>query len=366
MKILEVCPYSAGACGVFNRVLTESVALKEIGHDVHIFSSNATKGSKEEAKKEEIIEGIAITRFPYVKLGGESFMKWNYIKEAIDYAPDIIIVHNYRHLHTTQSLKIKEQLKNTKIILVTHAPFVEENITRSKLSSIIVNIYDKFIGPKTINKFDAIVRICDWELPNLINLGANPDKIYKIPNVLPNIYFESFPKSPINKSILFLGRIAPVKNIEFIYELAKLMPDFNFSVVGPIEESYFLKLCLKYPIKPNNITFYPPIYDINNKITAYDSHKYFILPSIREAASQALLESMSRGKTIISSNTESAREIITNGENGFICNTPNEAKDIILKAQMSPLNSSKIIYSIYDQYSIKILKEKYAKIFEEL
>ena len=107
LKILEICPYSSGICGVFTRVFTEAKAFKENGHDVMVFSSNAIKGAKGKAAAEDEIDGIKIKRFPYIKLGGESFMKWDYQKEAIEYAPDIIIVHNYRHLHTTQALKIR-------------------------------------------------------------------------------------------------------------------------------------------------------------------------------------------------------------------------------------------------------------------
>jgi len=368
MKILEVCPYSAGACGVLNRVLTESKALKEMGHEVIIFSSDATKGSKEKAKAEDILEGIPTTRFPYIKLGGESFMKWNYKKEAVAYAPDIIIVHNYRHLHTTQALKIKKELPNCKVILVTHAPFVVGNITRGFVAKTIVNMYDKFIGPKTINNFDAIIRICNWEEPFLLDLGADMNKMYTIPNVLPNIYFETKPKDPINKSVLFLGRVSPVKNIEFIYELAELMPDYNFSIVGPVEESYFFKLSVKYNMKPKNITFYPPIYDIDDKIAAYDNHKYFILPSIREAMPQALMEAMSRGKICISTNTDGAHEIITPKTNGYICgkNTPEEARAYILFNEKKPLNKDDIIDHVFDNNSIDVLKKTYAEIFEEL
>ena len=45
MKILEVCPYSAGICGVFTRVLEESKRLSKLDFEVKIFSSNAVKGS---------------------------------------------------------------------------------------------------------------------------------------------------------------------------------------------------------------------------------------------------------------------------------------------------------------------------------
>ena len=51
-------------------------------------------------------------------------MKFNYFNEAIRLEPDIIIAHNYRHMHTTQALKVVEELrkrgKKVKIFLVTH------------------------------------------------------------------------------------------------------------------------------------------------------------------------------------------------------------------------------------------------------
>jgi len=366
-KVLIVCPYSAGSCGVFNRALLDAQALKELGYQVMIFSSNAIKGSKGEAKKEEIIGGIVIKRFPYVKLGGESFMYWDYKKEAITYAPDYIFVHNYRHLHTTQALKIKKLLnKKCFVILITHAPFIEKNETRSWLSSCTVDFYDSVIGPKTINRFDAIVAICNWEKDYLNKLGADINKTYCVPNAVPNEFFIE-PFSPtINKSILFLGRVAPIKNILFILDLARIMSDYNFSIVGPVEEDYLYNLSLKHPRFPENVTLYPGIYDLQKKIKAYDVHKFFILPSLREAMPQALIEAMSRGKICICSDTFGAREVITNKDNGFICNTIQEAKDIILKQEVNPLEKNQIISNVQFNYSIDNIKQAYAKIFEDL
>ena len=369
MKILEVCPYSTGICGVFSRVLTESKAFMDMGHEVKIFSSNGTKGSKIKALKEEELSTIKITRFPYMKLGGESFMYWNYTKEAIEYSPDIIIVHNYRHLHTTLALKIKKKLNNQgkkcKVILVTHAPFIKGDTTRSRVSSMIVKTYDKFIGPKTLNKFDTIVRICDWEIEYLKQLGIEIDNTHKISNVLPDIYFTESIAKRINKSILFLGRVSPIKNIEFIYELAPLLPQFNFSIVGPIEEDYLKRLSKKYPVAPKNITYYPAIYEIGKKLKTFDMHKYFILPSHREAMPQAMMEAMSRGMMVVSTNTDGAREIIQHGDNGFICknNTPEEARDIILSCEEKQLDKDSVIDSISYNYSLSKLKEGYGKIF---
>src|SRR3989344_1448678 len=192
MKILEVCPYSAGICGVWTRVLEESKRLSKLGFEIKIFSSNAVKGSNEIAPSHEKLGKIEILRFPFKKLGGESFMSWDFEKEALDYSPDIIFTHNYRHLHTTKCLKIVDKLrkkgKKCKVFLVTHAPF-ERKLTRTFLQNLIVKFYDLFIGRQTINKFDKILAITKWEMPYLLKLGAKKEKIIYIPNGISPEFF---------------------------------------------------------------------------------------------------------------------------------------------------------------------------------
>lgn len=324
IKILQICPYSSGICGVWQRVKQDSIELANRGYSVTIFSSNITKGTNEIAKEQDYINNISIKRFKAKKLGGESYMYWSYKKETIKLKPDIIIVHNYRHLHTTQALKIKKILKkqghNCKVFLVTHAPFIEKNTTRTKIQEIIVNIYDKTIGKNTINKFDKVICISDWEKKYLYKLGCNKQKIIKIPNCIPNIFFKKTIIQPKNKikKILFLGRISPVKNIESIINIADKI-NANFEIVGPPEKEYFYKL--QNMIKEKNIQnvfFKGPIYDLKKKIEVIDSVDIFLLPSKREALPQALVEAMARGKIVVASNTDGPKEIITEGKNGYI------------------------------------------------
>lgn len=113
MKVLILCNYTKGICGVFQRAKQEAIELEKLGHEVKIFSSNAIKGSNELASQfDKIGKNILIIRFPYKKIGGESFMKWEFENEALQYKPDIIICHSYRHLHTTKALKLKKLLEN--------------------------------------------------------------------------------------------------------------------------------------------------------------------------------------------------------------------------------------------------------------
>ncbi|MDP2672348.1 MAG: glycosyltransferase family 4 protein, partial [Nanoarchaeota archaeon] len=337
MKILEVCPYSAGICGVWTRVLEESKRLNNLGFEIKIFSSNAVKGTNEIAKEREEINGIKILRFPFKKLGGESFMSWNFEKEALNYSPDIIIAHNYRHLHTTKCLKIAEKLrgrgKKCKVFLVTHAPF-ERRLTRTFLQNLIVSFYDFFIGRQTINKFDKILAITKWEMPYLLKLGAKEEKIIYIPNGIPEEFFSLKKRAKEENKILFLGRISKVKNLETAIKSMAYLKDkkIKLEIVGPAERNYFIKL--KNLIQElglnNRIKFSPPIYNLKEKIAKIDSCKIFILPSKSEGMPQSLIEAMAREKIVIGSNSLAIRDLIKDKENGFLFEFDNP-KDLAKK-----------------------------------
>lgn len=321
MKILELTNFSAGTCGVFARVFQESKELKKKGHEILILSSNAVKGTNELAEENELKEGIQIKRFLFKKLGGESFMSWankgNVKDIVLNYKPDVIIAHSYRHLHTRVALKLAKQL-NCKIFLVTHAPFSDNS--RSFSQKLIVKLYDLIYG-KELNKFTKVIAITRWEMPYLDKLGVNKDKIVYIPNGLSSEFF--FQKSIKQKNkILFLGRISPIKNLEVLIKSMNLIKDKTISleIVGPAEKEYKIRLeSLISQLNLNNIiTFSPAIYDLKKKISKIDEASIFVLPSKSEAMPQSLIEAMSRGRIVIASRTMGAQEIIKDNRTGLL------------------------------------------------
>ncbi|MEK6823646.1 MAG: glycosyltransferase family 4 protein [Nanoarchaeota archaeon] len=327
MKILEVCPYSAGICGVFTRVLEESKRLSKLDFEVKIFSSNAVKGSNKIAPSCEKIGKVEVFRFPFKKLGGESFMSWDFEKEALEFEPEIIIAHSYRHLHTIRALKVAEILrrkgKKCKVFLVTHAPF-ERKLTRTFLQNLIVKFYDFFIGKKTINKFDKIFAITKWEIPYLIKLGVKKEKIEYIPNGISEIFFKQ-KKSKEENKILFLGRISSIKNLEILISAMPLIKDKNIilEIVGPAEENYLkkLKLLIKSLKLESRIIFFKPIYNLKEKIKKIDSCKIFVLPSKSEGMPQSLIEAMAREKIVVASDILASRDLITAKTGNFSNNS---------------------------------------------
>jgi len=319
MRILELTNYSAGICGVWNRVFEESKRLAE-NHEVSVFSSYFTKGSDKIAPRSEEKDGVKILRFPAKRLGGESFMRWDFEKEALKFKPDVIITHTYRHLHSTRALKAAKKL-GCKIFLVTHAPFVERDVTRSWIAKWAVRFYDRFIGPSTINKYDKVIVITNWEIPILKKLGLQEERIVYIPNGIPEEFFKQKKSIEEKNKLLFLGRISPIKFLETLIEAVPLVrKGIKVEIVGPFEEDYknTLDEMIKERKLENEVKFSGPIFDLNRKISKIDSARIFVLPSKKEGMPQALVEAMAREKIVIAAANPAAKDLVVDGKNGFL------------------------------------------------
>jgi len=367
IKILELTNYTSGGCGVGARVIQEARLLAK-NHEVQVFSSYYEKGTNKICPIEEKINKLIIKRFPAKYLGGQSFMSWNFQKEAIKFKPDIIIAHAYRHFHTTRALKIAKKI-GAKIFLVTHAPFVEGDTTRSLKEKLIVNLYDKFFARFYINKFNKIIAITPWEIPLLEKIGAKKDKIVLIPNGIREEFFIPSKKKEQNK-ILFMGRISPIKDLETLILAMKYVKNKNLrlEIIGPAELGY-LKI-LQNLIKSNNLQNKVKItnktYDYKEQISNLDEAKIYVLPSKSEAMPQTLIEAMARGKIVIASNNGGSSALIVNGKTGhlFQIGDPEALAEKINQALSSnQLNIKKATKKYVEQYRWSTIIKKLEALF---
>ncbi|MFA5258562.1 MAG: glycosyltransferase family 4 protein [Candidatus Pacearchaeota archaeon] len=367
LKIIEICPFSKGICGVWARVISESNEFTRLGNQVTVISSDIIKGTNEKAISQEDIDNICIKRFKSKGLSiSKNVNSFNFESELQNLIHknqvDIVITH-LLHPHSFNALRIC--LKNKiPCYLVTHAPF---NVKRKFPLNFATSFYNKFKVKPLLNKFTKVIAITKWEYPYLKRLGLKENKIVYIPNGLPEEFFsEKINHSVKGKDVLFLGRIAPVKNLETFVYTAKLLPHLHFAIVGSFEKEYLDKL--DKIIKKNNlknIRILPPVYNLKQKIKLIDSYKLFVLPSNREAMPQVLLEAMARQKIVISSNTDGGREIIKNQNNGllFEIGDSGQLADLI-KSSLSEKNIQKQAREDSKKYSWRKLIKVYLSLFK--
>lgn len=351
MKILEITEFSAGICGVWQRVKQEAELLSR-KHEVHVFSSDIVKGTNQTASREEKLGKIVIKRFPHNatfldKMLTKNVTYFDFGSEFEKLNPDLVIVHTI-HPHSFKALKYSQNL-GVPCFLVTHAPFA---VKRNPLLYLATKSYYSLKVKPKINQFKKIIRITEWETPYLNELGAEKEKIIYIPNGIPKEFFKEKIRPFKGRTIVFLGRIAEIKDLETLIRAVNLVsiknPDVQLKIIGQAEAYYLkrLKSLVSQLNLQDSVKFIAPIYDLKKKINALQQADLFVLPSKREAMPQSLIEAMSLGKIVISTNTMGGKEIIQNGKTGFLFNIGNE-KDLasIIEFCLNK-NNSKLISSI--------------------
>ena len=61
--------------------------------------------------------------------------------------------------------------------------------------------------------------------------------------------------------------------------------------------------------------------DQSDLLRIYDEHGVFLFPSFFEGFGKAFLEAMSRGLVVVASNNGGMRDVIKDGQSGFLANT---------------------------------------------
>lgn len=130
------------------------------------------------------------------------------------------------------------------------------------------------------------------------------------------------------KNFIYVGRLAVVKNLEWLINQFNEMPQYNLTIVGfgPLEEQ------LK-KIANSNIIFTGAIE--NKKLYEYyQKNDVFILPSKSEPWGLVVEEALDNGlPVLLSDKVGCAKEIVQEGKNGFVFEL-NNSYDFIQKLKL--------------------------------
>lgn len=210
---------------------------------------------------------------------------------------------------------------------------------------------------------------------NVISMGVDTNTF------APNRRSDSLRQKYQNKKIiLFVGRLVEKKGIEY---LVKAMPEIinkNSKLqlliigAGPLENK-LQKLITELKLE-NNISMLgaKPNSDLP---TYYASSDIFVAPSIeansgdKEGLPVTLMEAMSSATVVVSSDLEGNKDLIIDGQNGFLCKqkNPSSISDVIKKI----LDNNELVEiknnarkTIVNNFSWEVVGHKYEKILNEL
>lgn len=193
------------------------------------------------------------------------------------------------------------------------------------------------------------------------------DKIIYIPNGVDTNLFKYHPRNkPLDKNIIFVGRLAKQKNLGCLLKAASNKINLLFIGSGP-DKNTLIKLSKKLKVNLKILPFKPL-----SKIPGYfKKADIFVLPSIIEGHPKVILEAMSTGLPVIGAESEGIKEIINN-KNGLLFKS-NDQNDLAEK--IHKLLSDKVLYEtiskegaefVNRQYSLSILLNQEIKLLKSL
>jgi glycosyltransferase involved in cell wall biosynthesis len=180
---------------------------------------------------------------------------------------------------------------------------------------------------------------------------------------------------PGQNIVLFVGNLVKRKAVDTFIEALKNLkesfPDFYAIIIGQGEELEQLQSLVKDYALTTNVEFLGWL--PRNKLSDfYSSADVFVLPSLSEGHSVAILEAMASGLPIIASKAGGNKESIEEGINGLLFETSNDrilAEKILtvlsddkLKNQMS-INSSRLYQ---EKFSSNTQIKEHLKLYNSL
>ncbi len=159
-------------------------------------------------------------------------------------------------------------------------------------------------------------------------------------------------------TVFTTGLINPQKNPDLFNEIANAMPDTKFIWIGDGES--------KYKLTAPNIEITGWL-EHDKAIQKMCEGDVFLLTSLWEGLPISLLEAMYLKKMCIVSNVIGSRDVINNGENGFICDS---AASFVNTIHHYPDDSTKQIIEnghqdIVDNYTLDQMIQEYKNLYKE-
>jgi glycosyltransferase involved in cell wall biosynthesis len=173
---------------------------------------------------------------------------------------------------------------------------------------------------------------------------------------------------PDKKIAVFVGRIDSGKRVDFLIDTftscIQQYPNVHLIIIGDGPERVKIKSMVN-----DNITLLGTVDNVNEYLMASD---LLVSPTLAEGMSNVILEAMSTGLPVITTNVCSNPEIITNGINGILLDIHD--KDGFVKNMVQLLSDYDLASAmatsarkaVENRFSIKKVAENYLALFRKI
>jgi len=361
MKILQVNKFHYLRGGAEKYFLDISEALRQLGHEVAVFSMRHPKNSPSPWEK----YFVSRISFNEPKLRDKLLApgriiysleaKRRFRKLVKDFHPDVIHIHNIYHQLSPSILAVAKQfripvvmhLHDYKLVCPNYQLFVDNQICYrcrkhrycqaikhrcfqgSWLKSVLVAL-EMFLHHRVWKIYEKNVSLylapSAFMKETVVSFGIPREKVEVLYNFIDQAKMKAKQEIKAEDYLLYYGRLSFEKGIHVLLPALKLIPDMpRLKIVGVGPESDKLKESVKSLGLGGAVEFLGAKYgqDLEEIIL---KAKAVVIPSVwAENMPFVLLESLARGKAVIASRTGGLPELITSGETGFLFENGNSA-----------------------------------------
>ena len=320
--------YLPGVDGVVTSILTFKEELERRGHNVYIFASADSKNKKKyESSNVLLYQGMKFRPYPQYNV---ALFPYNSVVKLYELKVDLVhsqtpMVMGFAGMMGAKILG--RPLVSSFHTLVTNKPIIDTYYPKNKylkqLAASSMMRYTKFF----YNRCDRVIAPSHTIEAVLKRYGIS--KVDMVPNCIDLSRLnqkvdgsgvrESLGIKPMEKMILYIGRLSKEKKIEVLLNAVKLLTkkDKDIKLIlggtGPAEQHY-KDLAKRFGITGNTkfMGFVSP------KIlpSVYAAADVFCIPSTFETQGIVILEAMALGKPVVGADYMAIKELIRNGRNG--------------------------------------------------
>jgi len=304
MEILRVAadlyPEVVGGYGLHIHEMSKVQA--QMGHDVTVF----TKKIDDEPNFEER-HGYKIQRFePNAEIFGNS-ITLNMVNDLHYKFDDYDVIHAHSHLFFPTNLSaLLNRFKDTPLVITNHG--LESQTPPLWVSK----LYNETLGKWTFNSADVIISYSEEEKEKMRDLGITTD-IEIIHNGINTDKFKPLNDVEKKNQILWVGRFLPGKGVRYLIEA--------FSLLKKEHDDLTLKLVGEGPLKKQiqekaedlglrDSIILEGVIENEKMPKIYNESKVFALSSLTEGVPRTVLEALSCGTPVVSTDIPQISGII--------------------------------------------------------
>ena len=320
MRILVVIPsykpaYHYG--GPVRSVSSLCEAMVRENHTVRVLTTNANGREKlnVETNTPQKIDGVDVTYFNRWTGDHSNFTPQLLIelwKSARSF--DVIHLHAWWNLVTIPAV-ILCKWKGIRPVLSPRGSITHYTFSHRK--AFVKRWFHQWIGEKLMKQ--CILHVTSRQEEEDILQYVRRPFVYTIPNLLdlPEQIVVPAGKQDVLQ-LVYLGRIDPKKNIEFLLEVVLKEFDipFTLQLIGEGDPVYMEQI-KRMTAKNTSITWTGGLYE-ENKWVQLAKSDILLLPSINENYGNVVLEALSQGTAVIVSDTVGLKDYILENELGWV------------------------------------------------